>query len=307
MKTAFTMMIVPLLIMAILPIVVGVYVWRDSGRRGMNRPLWTILALFLPGMIGFLIYLLVRSSYSCLCCPQCGEKVEPNFAVCPSCGTRFKSACPGCGQPVEQNWKVCPQCGTQLPEERETLATPLRPKDEGLWKVLALVVVIPLILLVLMIAVGFTSMEANTSALSWTVMRPDEVTAEVCPPEALDWLDEQAEHRSDIPAVLRWKTHPEHKDQEPQVHYMVYLPKATADSEMPDVSVSSTHSPLHNELQLVATVSPDADGPAVLLLSQDTHDLTDLVILQNGKELYYTTTDLPKSTKTSQSRAALAA
>ena len=56
----------------IVPILIGVYVYRDANRRGMNALMWTLIALFAPSLIGFIIYLLVRSSYSDLECPKCG-------------------------------------------------------------------------------------------------------------------------------------------------------------------------------------------------------------------------------------------
>ena len=46
----------------IVPILIGVYVYRDAKRRGMNALVWTLIALFAPSLIGFIIYLLVRNS-----------------------------------------------------------------------------------------------------------------------------------------------------------------------------------------------------------------------------------------------------
>ena len=48
----------------IVPILIGVYVYRDANRRGMNAVMWTLIALIAPSLLGFIIYLLVRSSYS---------------------------------------------------------------------------------------------------------------------------------------------------------------------------------------------------------------------------------------------------
>lgn len=45
------------------PIMIGVYVYRDAERRRMNATLWTLVAVFTPGLTGFIIYLLVRGDY----------------------------------------------------------------------------------------------------------------------------------------------------------------------------------------------------------------------------------------------------
>src|SRR2546425_11759366 len=43
--------------LAFLALMVG-YVNKDSGRRAMNRTLWTILVIFIPNAIGFILYFL---------------------------------------------------------------------------------------------------------------------------------------------------------------------------------------------------------------------------------------------------------
>jgi ABC-type tungstate transport system substrate-binding protein len=52
-----------LIVMAVLitvPVLMGVYVYRDAGRRNMNAAIWTLIALFAPLFTGFIVYLLVR-------------------------------------------------------------------------------------------------------------------------------------------------------------------------------------------------------------------------------------------------------
>ena len=56
--------LIVLLIGLLVPILIGVYVYRDANRRGMNAVMWTLIALIAPSLLGFIIYLLVRSSYS---------------------------------------------------------------------------------------------------------------------------------------------------------------------------------------------------------------------------------------------------
>ena len=64
-------MLAIVLLLCCLPVLIGVYVYRDAKSRGMNAVLWTLIALLAPTLIGLLIYLLVRGSYSNLRCALC--------------------------------------------------------------------------------------------------------------------------------------------------------------------------------------------------------------------------------------------
>lgn len=100
--------------MFVIPIVIGVFVYRDASARGMNALLWTLVAMLVPSLIGVIIYLIVRENYSALSCANCGERVEPGFTTCPSCGNALKEKCPSCGSAVEPHYKVCPSCSAEL-------------------------------------------------------------------------------------------------------------------------------------------------------------------------------------------------
>ena len=93
-----------------IPLLIGVYVYRDAARRGMNAALWTVVAVLAPAFTGLIVYLLARGAAPALKCPQCGAAVTDAYAVCPACGARLRAVCPGCGTPVEPGWKVCPRC-----------------------------------------------------------------------------------------------------------------------------------------------------------------------------------------------------
>ncbi len=47
-------------------------------------------------------------------CPSCGAPVQPDFVLCPRCGTQLKRACPTCHKAVDVTWVACPYCGTPL-------------------------------------------------------------------------------------------------------------------------------------------------------------------------------------------------
>ena len=89
------------------------YVNRDSGRRGMNRVLWTILVIFIPNGIGFILYFLIRQPLM-MACPQCGARVDPAFNFCPKCHFNLTPTCPHCSRPVRSGDVFCPYCGQEL-------------------------------------------------------------------------------------------------------------------------------------------------------------------------------------------------
>ncbi|MBQ6687789.1 MAG: zinc ribbon domain-containing protein, partial [Bacteroidales bacterium] len=123
-------MIPIMLLLLTVPVLIGVYVYRDAKRRGMNAALWTLIAVFAPSLIGFIIYLLVRGSYSDLKCPRCDTRVNDTYVVCPRCGAKLRPGCPNCGTAVESDWKVCPKCAQPLPTMQDDVVTPVRPKDK---------------------------------------------------------------------------------------------------------------------------------------------------------------------------------
>lgn len=151
-----------LLVMAmiiILPVILAVYVYRDASRRGMNAILWMLVAAIAPALIGLIVYLLVRGNYSDLRCPACATPVKEHFVICPKCGTKLRASCPNCATPVEPDWKVCPKCTQLLPNFQADVQSPVRAKDNSVWKVLAIVIIVPVLLiaiLVLSLSVSFS-------------------------------------------------------------------------------------------------------------------------------------------------------
>ena len=76
-------------------------------------------------------------------CPSCSGKVEPSFAMCPSCETILRPKCSGCRQDLRPDWKACPFCCAPVraaaapptvplaaPQSAQSLvATTLRPPE----------------------------------------------------------------------------------------------------------------------------------------------------------------------------------
>src|SRR5205085_7035568 len=50
------------------------YVNVDAGRRGMSRTLWTVIVIFVPNGIGYLIYFLMRAPLQ-TGCPNCSATI----------------------------------------------------------------------------------------------------------------------------------------------------------------------------------------------------------------------------------------
>jgi hypothetical protein len=89
------------------------YVNRDSGRRGMNRVLWTLVAIFIPNGLGIILYFVLRQPLQSTC-PQCSSVVESGFNFCPKCNYKLNSGCPQCQYPVRPGDVYCAQCGVSL-------------------------------------------------------------------------------------------------------------------------------------------------------------------------------------------------
>ena len=89
------------------------YINQDSGRRGMSRVLWTLMAIFVPNGLGIVLYFVLRKPRTAHC-PQCDAEVEPGFSFCPRCQNRLQPTCPHCKRSVDPGNKFCPYCGEAL-------------------------------------------------------------------------------------------------------------------------------------------------------------------------------------------------
>jgi len=125
-------------------LMITLFTWRDAKRRGMNPVLWSLIAGFSPALMGFLIYLLVRSTHTHLLCTGCGSPVKPTDGSCPGCGAKLQPLCPRCGHIVESSWKTCPICAAALPEGQD-ITPAVRSRNKALWAMLAMLVVVPLV------------------------------------------------------------------------------------------------------------------------------------------------------------------
>jgi RNA polymerase subunit RPABC4/transcription elongation factor Spt4 len=110
--------LLPYTAMALIIPLIGLigYVYGDAKRRNMRYVMWTLLAIFVPDLIGIVLYFILREPLP-KPCPNCGKGVKPGFAFCPHCGASVQPTCPNCGRAVEPGWANCPHCGQQLPSK----------------------------------------------------------------------------------------------------------------------------------------------------------------------------------------------
>lgn len=272
------------------PLLIGIYVYRDAKRRGMNGALWALIAVIVPALMGFVVYLLTRSGHSDLKCPRCGEAVTEQFLVCPRCGAKLKPSCPRCSMTVEAHWKLCPHCAANLPEEPSDHTPPVRHRDLWLGKILLAVVLIPLALLLLLAAALSTTNGAG--AMNTTYFTAD------------SYLEAKAEHWSDkeYTEVSQWLDgclsdperayvlrHKAVRDGEQIIQYLIYYPAAEENKV-----IESDHEAafLHTDLTVDFQTTEEPTGYDLCTVSIYANHEPKLRIMNNGKKIEHEITDV---------------
>ena len=96
-------------VVAFIVLFVG-YINGDARRRGMNAPLWTLIVIFVPNCVGFILYFLMRKPLPVIC-PQCSASLNTEFNYCPKCNFRLTPTCSGCQHSINPGDAYCPYCG----------------------------------------------------------------------------------------------------------------------------------------------------------------------------------------------------
>ncbi len=86
------------------------YVNRDARRRGMSAAIWTLVVIFVPNAIGFIIYFVTRHPLL-MTCPNCHATVSGGINFCPKCSYSFRPACPQCKHALGAGDAFCANCG----------------------------------------------------------------------------------------------------------------------------------------------------------------------------------------------------
>lgn len=262
-----------------IPALIGVYVYRDATRRGMNAALWTLVAILSPVLIGFIVYLLARGSYSDMKCPSCNSTVTEQYTVCPRCGAKLRATCNHCGCPVEPDWSVCPKCATPLEQEAPIITPPIQRPDRGLSKILAIVILVPLALLFLLIIFSFIQFSGGYStAVSRLAVEQYDPNSEITA-----WM-RQCDENSDATYALRY-TSSQGASTDKDTTYLIYRPNV---SSAMDCNVTPKTGIFKKELQ-VNIVDTDEAIDTNLPLTCITHSgkdyLKELTLYINGERV----------------------
>lgn len=283
--------VVVFLLVAAVLIWIGVYVYRDATRRGMNAVLWTVIAVLAPSLVGFILYLLVRGSDPDCRCPQCGAPVRQEYAACPNCSARLRPACPNCSAPTEAGWRFCPRCAQPLPEVQESVAGPVRTKDRTLGRILLVVILIPVMLLILLI-LAFSAYSAVPSGTTSAVTLPmDEYRQETENPDVEQWLNACGSDWDSAYALC----YESKEDGQASVQYLLYIPLMTESPQMTSVGLRSGLFGFGRTLELEFVDGAGSSGGTLLLVACTGKDVPGIQIEYNGERIAceITQTDYP--------------
>lgn len=115
-----------------------IWTFRDMRLRSRDifAQLLASLVVLIFGPLGLLIYLILRPQETLSeayartleeeallqniteeqpVCPECKQRIEPDFIICPACHTELRKACPSCGRLMLMRWDICPYCAEPYP------------------------------------------------------------------------------------------------------------------------------------------------------------------------------------------------
>jgi hypothetical protein len=67
-------------------IALAVWVYKDAKSRGMDNAMLLTIVTIITGVLGLIIYLLMRPKGNLVACPSCAKKRMEGSAKCPHCG-----------------------------------------------------------------------------------------------------------------------------------------------------------------------------------------------------------------------------
>lgn len=144
---------IPILLM----IVIGIVVYKDAKAHDLNPWLWMAVAVFIPNLIGVIIYLVVRSNQEKkYACSNCSAEVKGDYNVCPNCQAVFENTCEVCKHAVGSQMAYCPYCGSKVEENMIHQTATKTAKKTNLVKPLAIAGGIFATLLIALLGIMFT-------------------------------------------------------------------------------------------------------------------------------------------------------
>jgi uncharacterized membrane protein YhaH (DUF805 family) len=94
---------------------IGIAVYHDAKKRGMEPLLWALVATLVPYLLGLIAYLIIRHPIQSFC-PSCSHPFTPGDVYCRFCGAAVQVLCSACNRPTAPAARFCPHCGAQLGE-----------------------------------------------------------------------------------------------------------------------------------------------------------------------------------------------
>ena len=279
MATINVLVLVPVLLFIILiPLILGVYVYKDAKARDMNPALWTFIAVFVPSLMGFIAYLIVRGNYSGYVCPNCGSSVEKSYSACPKCGTKLRPLCSECSYPVEPDWKVCPRCTSPLNISSTGIHAPVKKRDKSLGSIIAIVVAVPLVLL-LAVLIFSVSTYSSGGAMNTFSVEAETYLSDKNDERITAWFNSCGDDY-DKAYVLQYLTT---RGESKASHYIVYIPFADEETSFG----TDPGSGLFSTPKLILSLEGSGIGKGGYIFGISTYDSVhrELEILYNGEKL----------------------
>jgi len=131
-----------------------IWTFRDIQSRSQDVVVQILATLWVAVMNlpGLLIYLILRPSNTLveayersleeesllqdienrLACPNCQQRVQTDFLICPNCLTHLKKQCPNCSQVLLLKWSVCPFCAHEAGPSTAPAVEPRMTVEEDL-------------------------------------------------------------------------------------------------------------------------------------------------------------------------------
>lgn len=108
--------IIALLLALAIFVGISIFIYKDALKHGMDPWMWVVIAVFVPNLIGLIIYFIVRSNKKeeKVKCVQCGSPIDDEYKLCPYCGAELSLHCSNCGKKISLEWQICPYCSKKL-------------------------------------------------------------------------------------------------------------------------------------------------------------------------------------------------
>src|SRR5512141_2002356 len=135
----------------LLAVWISLIVWTFRDVRARTRDLFaqllSVMLVLIFNLPGLLLYFLLRPRETLAegyerelaeeamlqdiedkqACPECHQKIQPDFIVCPNCYSRLKRQCDNCHRILNLRWTKCPYCGATVSASPQAVLTPLPP------------------------------------------------------------------------------------------------------------------------------------------------------------------------------------